>query len=53
MKTKRDTSFDTLAFSRAVKEKLAEKMKGMSLADQKEFLKNVREGKIKIDLNEK
>ena len=53
MKTKRDTSFDTLAFTPAVKEKIAKRMKNMSLKEQKDFLREVREGKIKIDLNEK
>jgi hypothetical protein len=48
MKTKSEKSFDTVAFFRAIKEKLAEKMSGMTLEEQKEFLKKVREGKIKI-----
>ena len=46
MKNKK--SFDTLAFFRAIKEKLAAKMIGMTLEQQKEFLKQVRDGKIKI-----
>ena len=48
MKTKIEKTFDTVAFFRAIKEKLAEKMAGMTLEQQKEFMKNVREGKIKI-----
>ncbi len=48
MKTKSEKSFDTVAFFRAIKEKLAEKMLGMTIEEQKEFLKKVREGKIKI-----
>ena len=48
MKTKTEKSFDTLAFFRAIKEKLAEKMQGMTLEQQKEFMKMVREGKVKI-----
>jgi len=46
MKTKK--SFDTVAFFRAIKEKLAAKMVGMTLEQQKDFLKQVRDGKIKI-----
>lgn len=45
-KTKK--SFDTVAFFRAIKEKLAAKMEGMTLPEKKEFMKQVREGKIKI-----
>lgn len=48
MKTKTEKSFDTVAFFRAIKEKLAEKMQGMTLEQQKEFMKMVREGKVKI-----
>jgi len=46
MKTKK--SFDTVAFFRAIKEKLAAKMVGMTLEQQKDFLRQVRDGKIKI-----
>jgi hypothetical protein len=46
MKTKK--TFDTVAFFRAIKEKLASKMVGMTLEQQKDFLKQVRDGKIKI-----
>ncbi len=46
MKTKK--SFDTVAFFRSIKEKLAAKMVGMTLEQQKDFLKQVRDGKIKI-----
>lgn len=48
MKTKTEKSFDTVAFFRAIKEKLAAKMSGMTLEQQKEFMQKVREGKIKI-----
>lgn len=48
MKTKKETKFDTVAFFRAIKEKLASHMAGMTLAQQKEFMRKVREGKIKI-----
>ena len=48
MKTTTEKSFDTLNFFRNIKAKLAEKLATMSLEEQKEFLKKVREGKIKI-----
>jgi hypothetical protein len=48
MKTNTVKSFDTVAFFRGIKEKLAEKMQGMTLEQQKEFMKMVREGKVKI-----
>ncbi len=48
MKPKKEKSFDTVAFFRAIKEKLASKMAGMTLEQQKEFMRQVREGKIKI-----
>ncbi len=40
--------FDTVKFFRAVKEKLADKMAGMTLEQQKDFLNRVGEGKIKL-----
>jgi hypothetical protein len=48
MKTKKEKSFDTVEFFRAIKEKLAAKMMGMTLKQQKEFMQQVREGKIKL-----
>ena len=48
MKTKTEKTFDTVAFFRAIKEKLAERMAGMTLEQQKDFMQKVREGKIKI-----
>ncbi len=48
MKTKKEKTFDSVAFFRAIKEKLAAKMAGMTLKEQHEFMRNVREGKIKI-----
>lgn len=47
-KTKTEKTFDTVAFFRAIKEKLAEKMEGMTLAEKKIFMQLVREGKIKL-----
>jgi len=48
MKTMTNKKFDTVQFFRAIKEKLAERMVNMTIEEQREFLKNVREGKIKI-----
>jgi hypothetical protein len=48
MKTAIEKKFDTLKFFRSVKEKLSGRMENMSINEQKEFLKNVREGKLKI-----
>lgn len=48
MKTKTKKSFDSVVFFRAIKEKLAAKMTGMTLQQQKDFMRKVREGKIKI-----
>ncbi|MFM2048959.1 MAG: hypothetical protein RI955_1507 [Bacteroidota bacterium] len=46
MKNKK--TFDTVAFFKAIKEKLALRMASMTLTEQKEFMQQVREGKIKI-----
>ena len=48
MKNKTKKSFDTVAFFRAIKEKLASKMTGMTLEQKKDFMQQVIEGKIKI-----
>ena len=48
MENKQKKSFDTVAFFREIKEKLAAKMAGISLKQQKEFMRQVREGKIKM-----
>jgi hypothetical protein len=48
MKTKTEKTFDTVSFFRAIKEKLAARMTDMTLEQQKDFMKQVREGKIKI-----
>ena len=48
MKTKIEKKFDTVAFFRAIKEKLALKMAGMTLEEQKVYMQNVRDGKIEI-----
>ena len=51
MKTIIEKKFDIVKFFRNVKEKLAAKMEGVTLQQQKDFLKQVREGKIKISLD--
>ena len=48
MKTETKKSFDTVAFFRAIKEKLAAKMVGMTLKQKNDFMQQVIEGKIKI-----
>jgi len=48
MKSKIKKSFDAVEFFRAIKEKLAAKMSGMTLEQKKEFMQLVIEGKIKI-----
>lgn len=48
MKTKEVKTFDSVAFFRAVKEKMAKMMEGMTLAQKKEFMQQIREGKIKV-----
>lgn len=48
MKNKKEKSFDTVAFFRAIKEKLAAKMSDMTLEQKKNFMQQVIEGKIKI-----
>ena len=40
--------FNSVKFFRNIKQKLSEKLSTMTLAEQKEFLKLVREGKIKL-----
>lgn len=47
MKTKEAKTFDSVAFFRAIKEKMAKMMEGMTLAQKKEFMKQIRERKIK------
>ncbi len=48
MKTKRVKTFDSVAYFRAIKEKMAKMMEGMTLAQKKEFMKQIREGKINV-----
>ena len=48
MKTKEVKTFDSVAFFRVIKEKMAKMMEGMTLAQKKEFMRQIREGKIKV-----
>ncbi len=48
MKTKEVKTFDSVAFFRAIKEKMAAMMEGMTLVQKKEFMRQIREGKIKV-----
>ena len=48
MKTKEVKTFDSVAFFRAIKEKMAKMMEGMTLAQKKEFMRQIRDGKIKV-----
>ncbi|MCX6251482.1 MAG: hypothetical protein NTX61_12105 [Bacteroidetes bacterium] len=48
MKTMTKKTFDTVKFFRQIKEKLAERLSTMTLEEQKEFLRKVRDGEIKI-----
>ena len=41
-------TFDSVAFFRAIKEKMTKMMEGMTLAQKKEFMRQIREGKIKV-----
>ncbi len=46
MKIKEPKKFDSVTFFKEIKEKLAKNMEGMNLLQKKEFMQNVREGKI-------
>ncbi|MGB0880773.1 MAG: hypothetical protein ACPGTO_09425 [Polaribacter sp.] len=51
MKTTKGKSigyFNSVVFFREIKKKLAKRMVKMSLEEQKSFMREVREGKIKI-----
>ncbi len=48
MKIDVQKKFDTVEFFRSIKEKIAKRMENMTLKEQKEFLRKVKEGKIKI-----
>ena len=40
--------FDTVAFFRAVKEKIAKPTEGMSLQERRDLFQKIREGKLKL-----
>jgi hypothetical protein len=46
--TKKEKEFDTVAFFRSVKEKMARATEGMSLQEEREYWQLLREGKIKL-----
>jgi len=46
-KTKKK-KFDTVEFFRSIKQRIAEKLSSMTLAEQKEFLRLIREGKVML-----
>jgi hypothetical protein len=48
MKTMIEKKFDTVRFFRSIKEKLAEQMANMTFEEQREFLRQVRNGEIKV-----
>jgi hypothetical protein len=48
MKAKEVKPFDSVKFFRIVKDKMAKMMEGMTLAQKKEFMRQIREGKIKV-----
>jgi hypothetical protein len=45
---KKVKEFDTVAFFRNVKEKMAKATEGMTLEEEKHYWKLMREGKIKV-----
>jgi hypothetical protein len=45
---KKEKTFDTVIFFRAVKEKMAKATKGMTLQQKRDYWKLMREGKIKL-----
>jgi len=48
MKTKTEKTFDTVKYFRQIKEKIAAQLAKMSLKEQKEFLRKIRSGEIKL-----
>jgi hypothetical protein len=46
---KMEKEFDTVAFFRAVKEKMAKATEGMTLQEEREYWRLLREGKIKLE----
>jgi hypothetical protein len=48
MINKATKTFDSVAFFRGIKEKMAKMMEGMTLAQKKQLMKEIKEGKIKV-----
>ncbi|MDR0667209.1 MAG: hypothetical protein LBF90_01155 [Prevotellaceae bacterium] len=46
--SKKEKNFDTVAFFRSVKEKMANATEGMSLQEEREYWRLLREGKITL-----
>jgi hypothetical protein len=46
--TKKEKEFDSVVFFRTVKEKMAKATEGMTLQEEREYWKQLREGKIKL-----
>ncbi|GHT23943.1 hypothetical protein FACS189430_08030 [Bacteroidia bacterium] len=45
---KKEKEFDTVTFFRAVKEKMAKATEGMTLQEEREYWKQLREGTVKL-----
>ena len=48
MTTKELKTFDSVLFFQAIKEKMVKMMEGMTLAQKKQLMLQIREGKIKV-----
>jgi hypothetical protein len=48
MKPKSKKGFDTVAFFRAVKEKIGRNTEGMTLEERRKFMQQLHEGKINL-----
>ena len=48
MKTVIEKKFDSVKFFREIKEKIGRKLSTMTLEEQKEFLRKIRSGEIKL-----
>jgi len=45
---RKEKEFDTVAFFRAVKEKIAKATEGMTLQERRDFFQKIREGEMKL-----
>jgi hypothetical protein len=48
MKQKEEKNFDTVAFFRDVKERIAKATEGMTLQERRDFFAKIREGKARL-----